>query len=276
MAQSGSLGIYPTGLETSARPWFQLELQPGEALRASVTIKNTSTVTQSVKLYPADAVQDGDGGFRMAPAAAPKHDVACWIKLSQTKIALAPGSSEQITFNARAPDHAAIGPHFAGIIAEPEAGELRQGSGLALNVITRVGVRVYVNVPGETHPRATVSNLSFHWRRHVLTAQMDFRNSGNTVVTPTGELQLFDPLLTQVHRSSVQSSHLLLPGEHQSIAAQVGLRPLSPLIHVRLSVDHTQSIDRWLWFWPGVAMWILVAIGCMLLVWIWRCLQPKL
>jgi hypothetical protein len=68
-AQSGGIGIYPTGNLGGATPWFRYQLARGHSLTGSVTVANRSPAAIDVLVYPVDALPAAGGGFGMMPQA---------------------------------------------------------------------------------------------------------------------------------------------------------------------------------------------------------------
>ena len=270
--QSSALGAYPTGTLGSHTPWFQYQLAPGQAVTGSVTVDNRLATSQDVLLYPVDASPNGDGGFGMMPQSARATDTGSWIQLSKTTLDLPPLSQQLVSFHLVVPAHTSVGPHYAGIIIQPAPPHNPTISGASIKVISRLGVRLYLTVPGRIHPGLTIGTLDTTPDHHHLTLATTLRNTGNTLLTPTGELKLSSPLRRTVSLPfnagrSLQPSqqiHVLLPS---ALAINSFPRRYTAKLQLHYGESpHQGVVTRTVTFWTGNLVAWTIGLAVVLLV----------
>lgn len=157
---SSQFGAFPTGRENSSEPWFKFNATGGTIVYDSITVKNSSARPQKFKLYGVDA-RAVEGGLAMANYGA-VNGAGGWIFLEKAETTLSANSQENIKFEYRVPADAKPGVHYAGIIVEP-IGSTTTSSG-GINVITRLGVRLYHDVPttgAQTVPQSEPSKPNY-------------------------------------------------------------------------------------------------------------------
>jgi|GEM_PF-4591767 len=270
--QTSTLGAYPTGALASHTPWFNYRLASGQTTSGSITVDNRSGSTQSLLIYAVDAAPNGDGGFGMAPQAARATDAGAWMKLASSSLQLAGHSQQDVAFRLTMPSHPSVGPHYAGIIIQPVGSMLSKRGNTSLQIISRLGVRVYITVPGSAHPRLSI--LSLHPERKHQYVEMAIRlhNDGNTLLAPSGELQL-TPLFGNESVQRFNAGRSLSPSEQIKLSMPTGItavgfpRRYTARLHLQYGVPpHYQTVSRTITFWTGnVSTWA-VGLGLLLLV----------
>lgn len=188
--QSSALGAYPTDALGSSRPWFHYNLAAGHSVEGSVTVDNRSPDVQDVLLYAVDAAPNGDGGFGMMPQNQRPNDAGSWVHLDTSGFRLLPHTQQNVGFHVVAPAHPSVGTHYAGIIVQPTQPTTAGQRNFRVQIIARLGVRMYVTVPGYAHPILRIQALQPSSSHHKVSVVTTLRNSGNTLLTPVGKLQL--------------------------------------------------------------------------------------
>jgi LysM repeat protein len=145
----GSIGISPVkpfGENRWAGSYFMYKEDKGKSLRDALSVVNLTDKPMKVKLTPLDAVLTPDGGFSLARAKEENRDLGSWIILDEEKISLQGKETKEVGFTLKVPENANVGDHVGGIAMEED----REYGGIqGVNIQTRVGVRVYLTVPGE-------------------------------------------------------------------------------------------------------------------------------
>lgn len=126
------------------KSWFVYTLSPGTRYKDAFFIQNQSPHARQLKLYPVDAYITEQGGFALRRHNEEKRTVGAWVRLENNEITLAPGQSKEIAFVYEVPKGIEPGDYAGGIVAE-EAPPLSSGG---IQIIKRVGVRLYHTVPG--------------------------------------------------------------------------------------------------------------------------------
>jgi hypothetical protein len=119
-------------------------LVPGAAIERAVEVSNGTDAPMEVQLYAADAsvadgwvVADGRG----------VDEPATWTTVEPSSVLLAPGERRSVAVRIRVPGDAGGGERYAAVVAEAPA--IAQG---AVEVVNRVGLRVYLSVGGGPAP----------------------------------------------------------------------------------------------------------------------------
>lgn len=145
-AEGSRVGLRPADPDQS---WVVLQLAPGASQRARAVVSNTSDAPQAVRFSTADATTTADGVFTLAGEAEPRRDVGAWITPDLTRLTLAPHESRAVGFTVRVPEGTTPGDHAGGLLVQADGpGEAASGDGMSVTIVERVGLRVYVDVPG--------------------------------------------------------------------------------------------------------------------------------
>ncbi len=146
----GSVGGRPAGQPYSEqdRNQFLYELEPGDEIQDAITIVNSSDTQKTILIYPADGMSNNDGSFALKQKAETMTEVGSWIILEKTEITLPAKEKETIPFLVKVPEEGVdVGEHAGGILIQAkEEGKENQG-GVTLSM--RVGIRMYIKIPGE-------------------------------------------------------------------------------------------------------------------------------
>ena len=145
-------GSFTAKPASSDENWFTYELAPGDSVKDSIKIMNNKETSQTFYVYPADTTKSTGGGFAIKQRKEEMNDIGSWIEIgiSGDEITLPPKSSRTINFTLTVPndDKLDAGEHAGGIAVEEKPNEnLPKKEGI--NIHTRIGIRVYVTLPGE-------------------------------------------------------------------------------------------------------------------------------
>ena len=190
----GGLGISPHVSEVDpkdplTKAWFIYTLDSGELKNGKVTVTNTSGERVVVRVYPVDAVTTKDGAFAPQSEDNKSVGVGSWIALRESEILLGPRESKTVDFTIRVPDGSDVGDHMGAIIVqsvEPTGGI--EGSGL--RITTRVGVRVYITVPGDMVKKLVFGDFVEETQDRVVTFASTFVNEGNVRIRLKGNIEI--------------------------------------------------------------------------------------
>lgn len=196
-ADAGSYGgkpVRPGEGNDHTSQWFIYKSLPiGEKREDSIRIINNSDNPLTLKLYPADSAKSSDGGFALEQEVEERDEVGKWIVLSKDEVTVEAHAEEEVPFTIQIPEDAKIdaGEHAGGILIQ-EKKEIPKLIGGGIQLSTRVGVRVYVTVPGTIKEEIAVDSFALKQRtgeRHTeWAADIYVKNSGTvredvTIVT---------------------------------------------------------------------------------------------
>jgi hypothetical protein len=193
-SMSSSTVFAQDGAGITMRPaTIEEQIDPGQTKTFSVTIRNESDTDQVYYLGRRDIVGVRDGSVPVyadediAPTA---MDMSQWILLSTDSISVPARGETPIQFSVTAPQNAAPGSHFAGIFISVEPPKLRE-SGAAIGY--EVANIITMRVAGEVNESATIRQFStdnYLYGSPRVSFNVKIENDGNTLVRPTGPLQI--------------------------------------------------------------------------------------
>jgi len=212
-AQDG-VGIVPTNQDPEkplTKAWIMLRVNPGETVDSSVTLQNNNDKDTEVQLNPKDATQTAQGAFSFKDDSEKDTLVGSWIKLSKDKVSVPAKSAVDVPIKITVPTGTKAG-EYAGVVSSQTA---PTGSESGVQLVTRVGTRVYITVPGDLKADAKINSVELinprskdykkFWQTSGSTSNfddifvnVDYQNAGNiytrlagtiTVTTPDGDVK---------------------------------------------------------------------------------------
>lgn len=275
----GGLGIYPNESEVDksnsrTKAWFIYTLEPGETKEGKVDIINTSEESIEVKVYPVDAVTTKDGAFAPQPEDREKIDVGAWIRLAESEIFLGPKETKTVDFTVKVPENAEVGDHIGAIIAQ--AKELPEvGGGTAMRVVTRIGSRMYITIPGDIVKELKFTEFTWEKIDGKIIFSLTFVNNGNVRIIPKGEIKITNifgkavDTIKILEREVFPKKEITVPVEWEKVLA---LGKFTARASVVYDTNRTLTQKLTFWFLPrkvllgsglsgGVAIIILLMIA---------------
>ena len=192
----GGLGIYPNESEwdeknSLTKSWFIYTLEPSEVKEAKVNVVNQSEQSVEVKIYPVDAVTTKDGAFAPQSEDREKIDVGAWINMPVSELSLKPNETKAVDFTIKVPENAEVGDHMGAIIVQSkEAPEAEKGT--VMKVVSRVGARIYLTVPGEIIKELEFKDFNWKMEEGQVVFYLTLANKGNVRIAPKGEIEIQD------------------------------------------------------------------------------------
>jgi hypothetical protein len=132
------------------RTHFTLQGSPGQAVTDYVLITNSSKVAAAFDVYATDAFNTTTGAYDLLPAAKKPTDIGTWVTFPKPTVTIAAGASVTLQFQITVPANATPGDHAGGVV-------ISLSSGTDVRLDSRVGVRLYLRVPGNLRPVLSVS-----------------------------------------------------------------------------------------------------------------------
>ena len=196
------------GAQIITKPLDEL-VNPGDVLLRTITLKNTTTGSQTFFFSVADIVdvRDDESPIFATPSNNPtEYELATWISVPTDSVTLAPGESTEVTVKVSVPQSASPGSHFAEIFAGVEPPRLRQnGAGVGY----KVGTIVTLRVKGEANETARIrsfatDHLVFGKPSVKFTTRVE--NPGNVLIKPHGPLEIYNMFGKRVAIMNVNDS----------------------------------------------------------------------
>lgn len=151
---------HPSDPENSkTKSWFVYDFPAGIVHKDTVYVKNDNKEPKTLKLYAVDAYTTEQGGFALRRDTDERKTIGAWIALSTKEITLKTGEAKEISFTYTVPKEVGPGEYAGGIVAEDKAAV----SGAGIDVVKKVGVRVYHTVAGEK--RVSISVFDYQMEK---------------------------------------------------------------------------------------------------------------
>lgn len=242
----------------------RLELDPGASASDAVTVRNFSPEELTFKLTPSDGIVTPEGVFDILPSDQEPEDVGTWIDIAPEVTVPAEGEAT-VPFTLTVPKDAIPGDHPGGITASVITKSV-DGSGNAVTLDARVGVRIHLRVSGDLVPQVEIQDLKAEYvpswnpfARGRLNLTYTVANTGNVRVGATQVADIDGPLgipagakpgelpnAAEITRSgvtlpdgSIANQREVLP--RQSSAQSVSV-PVWPLFHLSADVTSIQNV----------------------------------
>lgn len=190
---AGVLGAYPSNFDSKnpkTKSWFIYELKPGETKEDSITVVNNSDRSLDVKVYPVDATTTSDGAFALLNEDQRQNGVGSWVNIAKDTINIKPRDHMEVPFTITIPKYATVGDHAGGIIVQEITKPSTEVEGMGLNIVSRVGTRIYETVPGAKIVSLDLRDLQYKIVDKNLEFSFILENKGNVILTPTGNLEV--------------------------------------------------------------------------------------
>jgi hypothetical protein len=287
-AATDGWAVEPSGPSgTGSRDFFVYQLKPGQQLKDTVGVSNYSDQPLTFKIYARDAFSTpGDASFGLAGEEDKPSDVGSWITMPPdvTQYTVQPGTRADIPFIITVPPDATPGDHAGGIIAALVSTQETSKEGAGLNVLQRVGARVYIRVEGPLAPAMDVTQLNVTYDNSFMallggraaTVTYELKNAGNVRLTPQVSVKLKDPLGRTVKSAPLKDIAELLPGASIVVTQSfTGVPPTGRLTaevsavtfgEGAASVKRTETI----WAMPWLLLVAIAVTAVAFLVWLRR------
>lgn len=246
-ANEGYLGAFPTNYNPEnpkTKSWFIYELKPGKSMEDSITLVNNSEKPINVKVYPVDATTTSDGAFALLNETQEQTGVGSWVKMSKTLLTLEPRSATPIPFTIKVPRQTIVGDHAGGIIVQEVENLKEASSGIGLNIVSRVGTRIYQTVPGDKVFKMEIRDLTYKVVEEKLEYSFVLENLGNVILNPTGRVELKDQSGKIIETIYLNNLGSVFPGKPtQNTAKSTQTRPMFGEFSATVIVNYTPTKD---------------------------------
>ncbi|MCD6471424.1 DUF916 domain-containing protein [bacterium] len=282
-AEDQEVAIYPAHWDPNkplTQSWFIYSLDPGETKTDEVQLFNLSDKPIDILLYPVDALTTKEGAFALKNKTEKQTDIGSWIKLAYSEITLGPKEVRNIPFVISVPKDAEVGDHAGGIIMEKKIPKKYDiGKQIGVNVVTRVGVRVYTTVKGEIHRLLQINKFFQKTKNKKRYFVLELKNNGNVRLSPEGVIVIKNLFQRISARLPIEKRGEIFP---KKIITKEIFWANPPLIgrfvaQAILNYDGQQakSLPLVIWIVPWWAILILVLIILLIIISIIRRIKRK-
>jgi len=164
-------------------------LHPGEVIHRRILVVCDESRRARLTVYP-DAATITKGYF-IGEAGATRSELTTWIRVQHPVLNLRPGGREMDMITIRVPRIATRGEHY-GVIWVQQHARARTASGVAINEVTRVGVRIYLGIGkgGAPPVKFAITSITGATRDHRPLIVAHVRNTGGRAVDLAGTARL--------------------------------------------------------------------------------------
>jgi len=239
---TGGVGIMP-GDETN---YFHVTLAPGQHTDRPAVVHNSTADPVDVLIYPVDATNTPQGGFALGGQNDVPTGIGAWTHLAVSQLHLAPYASTTVRVPITVPEGTAPGDYAGGVVVQRvqpgTANTVQNGVSVQLNIIERVGARIYLKVSGEQQAVLDAGPLEWHRDGDAVVFTAVVTNAGNVRLRPTAAVKVtgFGLPDTVVSMSHVEE---LLPGASVTMTGRLSGGPLvavgQAVLTVQDGVGHT-------------------------------------
>ncbi len=175
-------------------------LDPGEVRQFTVQLTNLSTVDKTFHISTRDIVGANERVpiFARPTSQRTGYELSEWITLDRTEVFIPAAGTEELSFVMSVPMSASPGSHFGGVIISVEPPEIEE-SGASIGY--EVANIIHIRISGEANDAARIREFStsrFIYGKTEVEFTARVENEGNTLVTPTGPLEIFNMFGEQV------------------------------------------------------------------------------
>lgn len=205
-------------LEVSPSPMV-ITVQPGQTSVQQLQIRNNGTGTENLEIGARTfSVSDDSSQIELNYDTPPQ--IASWISYSAPTFSVQPGQIFTESIRLAIPQNAGFSYSFALVVGRQTNATIKQGSSLAGQVT--IFVLMNVNKPGATS-QVSVAQFSSAKRLYEYlpaTLNVTLKNSGNTIVQPTGNIFIQRGAQTKVPLDTLTvnpKGNYILPGTSRTL-----------------------------------------------------------
>lgn len=218
--ENGSYGIRPA----TEADFLNLSVAPGAAVDAVAIVSNSTSAPVTFRTYPVDASSDANG-FAMQDEGAPRTGVGAWVQFEGQELTVPAESEAELPLRLSVPAGTQPGDYAGAIIIEapPEEGEtteLEDGTAVRLDVVQRLGLRIYLDVAGEAVLGLEPGELEVERGEGALTITLPITNTGNTNLDPRVDV-VIDGWPGDPRQFTMEGTEDLLTGSTHTLEKQV-------------------------------------------------------
>ena len=144
--------IYPQNPGTENKNWIKKSVNPGKEINEKLILENSSNEAISLKLEVREFTAEKE--FKIIESETYKN-IGNWIKLNETRVSLEPGEKKVVKASISPPENTETKEYHAVILASEEKND--NGT---INIVTRIGVRIYLNVTNAKIEEKNILQLS--------------------------------------------------------------------------------------------------------------------
>ncbi len=195
-----------------APSYFKLTVKPGDTRQEAVVVSNSSDGPIEFLVDGVDGLTGTTSGVVYSNRDDRHLETSRWLRPSERRIVLAPGSSEKFHFTIRVPRDARAGDHLAGL-AFQDVNEKASKSRMSVKQVLRVVMGVQLTVAGGSAAQIELGALKIVPLpgTQVPSVVLDLRNKGEVLCKPKARVVLTGPDGAPI--AAEQQLDTILPGD---------------------------------------------------------------
>lgn len=174
----------------------EIELKPGESKTFNLTISNRIGVSKTFLLETEDftASSNLDQTVVLLEDEKGPYSLKDYISFPSSSILLNHSERATVPITISIPDDAEPGGLYGSVIVSTQTDPNDDNASAKAALITRIGVLIFVNVPGEVKKEGKVEKFStwldkkFFFNNNPIRFQILYRNTGNIHLNPYGQI----------------------------------------------------------------------------------------
>jgi hypothetical protein len=230
--------------------WFSYQKKPGETINDVATVKNLGDQPVNAHVYPVDATSNSSGSFILRLEDEARTGIGSWTTIDgPATVTVPPQQSVDIPFHIQIPQDVTPGQYFGGLILEqanvpvpaltPAAnGNTQQNCCSSITIKTRIGLRIYLTVPGIIKDNLEWSGFNTFDRNKNTNFQFTLKNSGNVALEPVATITIFDAAGNEIDEFQKDLGYSL-PGTTTSPIVMWDKHPLIGNFRAVGKIDYT-------------------------------------
>lgn len=197
-----------------------LEAAPGQTLQVPITLSNTGTAPETVRLSVEDVrVLPGSTTY-LAPGKQDRSN-ALWAKLPAATLTVPANSTRSFNVAITVPQNAEPGAHWSALIVQPDRLPTADRGGVIVN--TRYAVNLITTLPGGA-PKIRFAHPSIGREQGRVKLGVDLMNDGTATMLPEYRAEVYGPQGKLVLRAEAARKRLY-PGGGARVDFDFGQLP---------------------------------------------------
>ncbi|HBR35071.1 MAG TPA: hypothetical protein DD734_10575 [Firmicutes bacterium] len=228
-AEATSISVTPPRLQFTARA--------GEYFEGQIEVYGSNEQEIRVKTYFMDWNIDPNGTVQFYSQPPPEARAATpWLRMEPQEFLLPAGGKRLVTISGQVPEGTRPGDYWSMFFVEFIPYSVLQTSGVRMS--GRVGGSITITVPGTVAHRGRID--AFQIQQDLLniqprfTAQVTFTNEGDTILEPTGQIQIKD-FQNKTVGTMVIPEFKILPQSQRTLRLQEELK-LKPGNYIAIAI----------------------------------------
>ncbi|WUH91739.1 DUF916 domain-containing protein [Streptomyces sp. NBC_00433] len=212
------------------RSSFGYSINPGGAIKDTMTVANHGTEPLALTVYAADGFTTATGQLDLVTRDKKSVGVGAWSRPERESVVVQPGKSADVPFTVTVPANATPGDYVGGILTSLKQPDAAQG----ITVDRRLGIKIALRVSGDLKPALKVENLHVGYSGTAnpfaagdATVTYTIHNTGNATLSARQAVSLSGPFgRLKADAKGVAAPPALLPGESWKVKVPVhGVAP---------------------------------------------------